>query len=80
MNELFNLEHQFNLYLKMVKLNRQNLSELQLQETRRAFYGGMAQMMMLLTDDMRELSESDYMKTLDNLHQQIGRFWENETN
>ncbi len=76
--EKFNIEHQFMLYLERVGLNALTMNPIQLQETRRAFYGAAGQMLILVRDDITELSEKVGRLALHSMITQVAVFWENE--
>ncbi|MFN3378627.1 MAG: hypothetical protein ACK41O_04180 [Runella zeae] len=78
MTEKFNIEHQFMLYLERVGLNILTMDPIQLQETRRAFYGATGQMLILVRDDVSELSEKVGRLALHSMITQVVVFWENE--
>ncbi len=76
--EKFNIEHQFMLYLERVGLNIKTMHPIQLQETRRAFYGAAGQMLILLRDDLSELPEEEAISKLDSMIIQVEAFWMNQ--
>ncbi|WP_157585412.1 hypothetical protein [Runella zeae] len=51
---------------------------IQLQETRRAFYGAAGQMLILLRDDLSELPEEEAISKLDSMIIQVEAFWMNQ--
>lgn len=76
--EKFNIEHQFMLYLERVGLNIKTMHPIQLQETRRAFYGAAGQMLLLVRDDITELSDIVGGLAIHSMLTQVVVFWENE--
>lgn len=76
--EKFNIEHQFMLYLERVGLNILTMDPIQLQETRRAFYGAAGQILLLVRDDITELSDIVGGLALHSMLTQVVVFWENE--
>lgn len=76
---LFDLEHQYQLYLELVSLVESNMSKHQKTETKRAFFGACGQMLMLLRDDLSKLSEDNAIKTLEQMTTQVGNFFMAET-
>ncbi|WP_157585309.1 hypothetical protein [Runella zeae] len=54
------------------------MNPIQLQETRRAFYGAAGQMLILVRDDITELSEKVGRLALHSMITQVAVFWENE--
>lgn len=75
----FNLEHQYQLYLKRVKLNESQMSPIQRKELKRAFMGACGQMLILLRDGVGELNENDAVTTLEDMINQVSNFWLAET-
>ncbi|MCV9929502.1 hypothetical protein OIU83_17710 [Flavobacterium sp. LS1R49] len=77
--ELLNLEKEFEFYLETVKLDPKNMSKIQLQETKRAFYAGIAQMWLMF----KNLSQLEHKKSyafFNDLENQISIFWLDEIN
>lgn len=76
---IFQLEHQFTLYLQRCKVSRADLGVEQLREMRRAFYGGLGQMFFLVTQDVGSLEKQrDQVMILELMQKQIGNFWTEE--
>lgn len=71
----FDLNHQYQLYLKRVGLNEKTMSSVQSKETKRAFFGACGQMLILLRDNVGELEETEAIETLDDLTNQVKNFW-----
>lgn len=80
MDKKFNLEHQYQLYLKRCELSEDKMHETQRKETRRAFFGACGQMLVLLRDDLSDLPEDDGIEVLQNMLNQVSNFWLNEMN
>ena len=72
------LENQFKAYLQRVELEEQTMSLIQLQETKRAFFGGLAQMFVLFLE-IGELPEENCNAIFDEIESQISLFWLEET-
>lgn len=68
------LENQFKAYLQRVELEEQTMSLIQLQETKRAFFGGLAQMFVLFLE-IGELPEENCNAIFDEIESQISLFW-----
>lgn len=68
------LEKQFQFYLQKVDLDEKTMSEIQLQATKRAFYGGFAQMWVLFIE-VGELPEEDCDVIFIDIEKQITDFW-----
>jgi len=75
----FNIENQYKLYLQKMKLDESRMPEVQRIETKRVFYGAFGQLLMLLQNDITELSDNEAFKTLDSMITQVGQFFINET-
>lgn len=72
------LENQFKAYLQRVELEEQTMSLIQLQETKRAFFGGLSQMFVLFLE-IGELPEENCNAIFDDIESQISHFWQEET-
>lgn len=72
------LENQFKAYLQRVELEEQTMSLIQLQETKRAFFGGLSQMFVLFLE-IGELPEENCDIIFDDIESQISFFWLEET-
>lgn len=70
----FDLKQEYQNYLKLIGLAEWNMHPVQIQETKRAFYGGCGQMIMLVSQTA-DLSEDEAMKVLTDLERQIAVFW-----
>jgi hypothetical protein len=74
----FDLEKQFDFYLEKVNLKKENLSEIQLQETKRAFYAGIAQMWKMFCE-IGEMKEENCDAIFNDIDDQLAIFWLDET-
>ncbi len=72
------LENKFKAYLQRVELEEQTMPLIQLQETKRAFFGGLAQMFVLFLE-IGELPEENCNAIFDDIESQISLFWLEET-
>ena len=79
-NKTFDLEHQYQLYLKRVGLKEENMHPVQKTETRRAFMGACGQMLILLRDDLGILEESKAIETMQDMINQVQVYFMKETN
>ena len=79
-NKTFDLEHQYQLYLKRVGLKEENMHPVQKTETRRAFMGACGQMLILLRDDLGVLEESKAIETMQDMINQVHVHFMKETN
>lgn len=71
----FDLNHQYQLYLKRVGLKEKTMSLVQSKETKRAFFGACGQLLILLRDDVGELEETEAIETMDDMINQVADFW-----
>ncbi len=74
-----NLESEFKTYLKRVELDILTMSAIQLQETKRAFFAGLAQMWVMFIE-LSDLPEEITDVMFGEINDQINIFWLNETN
>lgn len=68
------IEIGYQRYLKLVKLVPENMSEVQKQETKRAYYAGYA---TSLVDHKEIITKRDFA-AIEDLHQEANKFWSNE--
>lgn len=78
--EKFNLNFQFKVYLSLVGLEENKMSEIQLQEIKRAFMGACGQMLLMFRDDITKLTDEQAIQTMQELLDEASKYWENETN
>lgn len=76
--EKFDIEFQYNLYLDKVGLKEENMLPVQAQETKRAFMAAAGQILVLLRDDISELSDDEGVEVLEKLMTQVANFWTSE--
>lgn len=76
----FDLDHQYQLYLKRVGLIESNMHPIQKAETKRAFIGACGQMLLLLRDDLGALEENLAIKTMQDMINQVANYFMNESN
>jgi len=76
--EKFDIEFQYNLYLDRVGLKEENMHPVQAQETKRSFMAAAGQILVLLRDDISELSDDEGVEVLEKLMTQVANFWTNE--
>lgn len=77
--EQFNLEKQYQLYLKRIGVKESQMHPTQKVETKRAFMGACWQMLILLRDDIVELDEDKAIEQLQDMINQVQSFWIKET-
>lgn len=71
----FNLEQEYQKYLKRVQLSETTMHPDQKRETRRAFVGGITQLFVFATTDMIKLPEEQSNEALQHINDQLTRFW-----
>lgn len=78
MDKVFDLNHQFHLYLDRAGVTKNSLPEIQYSEMKRAFFGACGQMLILLRDDVGALPDEEAIEMMDNLLNQVSDFWMSE--
>lgn len=76
--EKFNLENQYQQYLKRCGIDENKMHPVQKQETKRAFFGACGQMLVLLREDVAELDDEKAIGTLEDMLNQVNSFWMKE--
>lgn len=76
--EEFDLEYQWKLYLERVAVKEEELPPIQVQETKRAFYGACGQLMMLFKNTLTNFDDDTAVDLLQDMEKQILTFWQNE--
>jgi len=71
----FNLENQYQLYLKRVGLNEKQMPPLQKKQLKQSFMGACGQMLLLLRDDVGALEEDAAILTMENMIKQVGNYF-----
>ncbi len=75
----FNLEEQYQKYLKMVELKETTMHPVQRLETRRAFMGACGIMLVLLREDVAALPEDEAIGKLEDMNKQVKQFLIDQT-
>ena len=79
-NKTFDLEHQYQLYLKRVGLKESNMDSVQRKEMRQFFMGACRQMLILLRDDLGEMEESEAIETMQDIINHVHNYFMKSTN
>jgi hypothetical protein len=79
MDQKFKLEYQYQLYLKRIALKEEEMHPEQKIQTRQAFFGACGQILLLMHNDIAELSEEEGVKILDNLMNQVSSYFLSRT-
>lgn len=74
----FNIEKEFQAYCQRLRLDLDTCSPVQVIETRRAFYGAVAQLLVYLRNDLAEESEDDAVVELERILEQARVFWDRQ--
>lgn len=75
MNSEFNIEHQYQLYLKRMSISERNMHPEQKKQLRETFFGACGQMIILLRDELSALKESEAIEQMQNMLDQIGGYF-----
>ena len=75
MDEQFNLEFQYLRYLSRVELKESAMHPVQRQETKRAFMGACAQMLVLMREELTKYSEDEAVDIIQAMWTQAGEYW-----
>ena len=79
-NKQFDLNHQYQLYLQRVNITEAQMHPTQRIETKRAFFGALGQLLVLMRDDIGVLEEDEGVRVLDDMVAQVKVFWNSQTN
>ena len=79
-NKEFNLEHQYQLYLKRVALKEAKMHPEQKKQLRQAFMGACGQIILLLRDEVGKLEKDEAVKVMKNIIEQVGNYFLKITN
>lgn len=75
-NKNLEIEHQYQLYLKRMQLDESKMHPTQKIETKRTFYGGFTQLLVLLHEDIADIEDEDRaVLTLEDLNTQCEQYW-----
>ena len=69
------LEKQWQIFLKQVNLSEDQMHSVQLQETKRAFFGAMGRLLFILNHRVSKLPEDEAVATMESLWSQVREFW-----
>lgn len=78
--EKFNLEYQYQIYLKRMGLVESKMHKEQKKQIRETFFGASGQMLILLRDEISELEENKGIQVLEGLISQVVNFFLAENN
>lgn len=72
----FDIEYQYQFYLKKVKLEESKMHSVQKTKLRETFFAACGQMLLLMSQDLSELEEDKAIEELDNMLKQVQDFWD----
>lgn len=78
MNNIFDLEHQYNLFLERMNMKEADMPAIQKKVMRETFAGAFGQMMVILRDGAEKYSEEDFFSGIDSLETQVSDFFLSE--
>lgn len=74
-NKNFDMEYQYQQYLKRVNLQPENMHPQQRIQLRQAFYGAIGQLLVLQREEISPLPEPVAVGVLENMEQQVAHYW-----
>ena len=74
MNE-FNIEHQYQLYLKRMALEERRMHPEQRKQLRETFFGACGQMLILLRDELSKLEDDKAVETMQDMINQVAEYF-----
>lgn len=72
----FSIEHQYQTYLERVNLKEANMHPVQKVELKRAFFGAVGQLLILMRDEISALPEDESLKVLESQYSEVLAFWQ----
>jgi len=78
--DAYNLEGRFQFYLQTVKLDKNKISIIQYEETRRAFFGACGIIMDIFKNRIPEETDENAFNIMTNLENQIKNFFIDQDN
>lgn len=81
MNEEFNIEHQYQLYLERMSLSESSMHPQQRIQLRQTFFGAFGQSIILMRDGVGAIeTEDEAIKVMKSMLDQVGAFFLKEAN
>lgn len=71
MKEIFNIEYQYQKYLKLVKLKESDMKPIQINQLRQTFFAACGMMLILLRDDIGAMEENEAITAMENMISQV---------
>lgn len=78
MGKVLTISEQFELYLERISMSKAIMHPTQYTETRRAFFGGVGQMLNSASEDLGKLPEDEGIVELEKWSQECADFWDKE--
>lgn len=72
---IFNIEFQYQEYLKRVNLSEEHMHQQQKKQLRETFFGAVGSVLILLRNETQKLSEEDSIKAFQSMLDQVGEFF-----
>lgn len=69
------LNAQYLLYLERIGLTEKKMHPEQRKQVKQAFFGACGQMLVLFRDGLGVMEESEAIKVMQNLFDQVGNYW-----
>lgn len=74
----FTIEYQWQFFLGLCKITKKQMHPIQYNEMKKAFYGASGQILLLLRDEIAELSDDDAYEKLEDMAHEIDIFWKSQ--
>lgn len=74
----FNIEHQYQAYLKRMALDERTMHREQKRQLRQTFFGAWGQLLICMQEDVAELPELQAVATFESMKMQVQHFFEVE--
>jgi len=72
----FSIENQYKTYLERVNMKEESMHPVQRVELKRAFFGAVGQLLLLMRDEISELPEDESLKVLESQYSEVLAFWQ----
>lgn len=77
--EQFNIEHQYQLFLKRLKLSESVMPVQQKVIMKQVYFGAFGQILVLFRDELSELEDDEAVEKLESMFQQVAEFFMNQS-
>lgn len=77
-NNKFDLEYQFSLYMRLSELDNQQIPARMVRELKRAFFASAGQLLVLLSKDLMLLEQAKGLERLEAIEEQILLYFSDE--